>query len=318
MDLSELSEENEFDDDDEEDSVVSLHVGDRVIETASWRDCVEDQDDDWLPALASETFQSLVQVDDVVAFYDRNFLDARWRKCLVYRGEAAIHLFDVDGTPIDESDTPNGVQSFENFEKDFDGGYYKVARAAPPRSSSDAPNVASNDDDNDDERDDDITADDEVAASQHFDSVIKVGKRIKHAIGRPAKWYGGFVAGVKHDAFMLAYDDGDIKLHDRAWLAERVAAKTIITASEEERGVIANQTGFGMAERITYVTLGKASDKKVAGVLVGDTKYTLGAADHKIYEMHSIRPEAFQKEAGGSKSTRATKVDATKELQVSP
>ena len=71
-----------------------------------------------------------------------------------------------------------------------------------------------------------------------------------------------------------------------------MAAKTIVSAGEDEGGIVPSEVGQGMAEKLTSLKVGKDPNKRVVGVLVGATNHTLGADKQIIYEMHSIRPKA--------------------------
>ena len=90
----------------------------------------EDQDEAWLPTLEADTFAELVDDLCVVAFYDRNSLDALWRAVFLVRTGESVHLFDVNGDPIDEKDSPGGVQALSAFLNDYLAGYYKAARVS--------------------------------------------------------------------------------------------------------------------------------------------------------------------------------------------
>ena len=121
-----------FERDDEEESppvVLRLSNG-REIESAAWFDCNEAQDEHWLPSLGAETWSNLIKLDDVVAFYDRTALDARWRTAFVVCAEENIHLLHIDGELVDEVDTPNGVQSTQKFLQEWEAGYYRLARSS--------------------------------------------------------------------------------------------------------------------------------------------------------------------------------------------
>ena len=75
--------EDDMEEEVEEAPQVTLHLGDREIVSVAWCDLHEEQDADWKPELGVESWTTMTQVDDVVAFFDRTHLDAPWRRAFV-------------------------------------------------------------------------------------------------------------------------------------------------------------------------------------------------------------------------------------------
>ena len=127
-----------------------------------------------------------MKANEVVAFYDRVALDGPWRKAFVVCAADSVRLFDVAGDPVDEPDSPGGVQPLDAFLVDWSVGFYKLARTIEELAVDDDDGDASGDD-----ADGDADADDD--GDDALPPFIAAGKRIKMSIGVPAKWYGGLV-----------------------------------------------------------------------------------------------------------------------------
>ena len=155
--------------------------------SAAWCDLLEEQaDENWKPALDDKSWVAMMKPNEVVAFYDRVALDGPWRKAFVVCAADSVRLFDVAGDPVDEPDSPGGVQPLDAFLVDWSVGFYKLARTIEELAVDDDDGDASGDD-----ADGDADADDD--GDDALPPFIAAGKRIKMSIGVPAKWYGGLV-----------------------------------------------------------------------------------------------------------------------------
>ena len=130
-------------------------------------------------------------------------------------------------------------------------------------------------------------AGEEGGESAAFEAVVKIGKI---SMGTPAKWYGALV-GEGHDGgFQLGFDDGDLQYFGRPELQSELAAGTMMAAVPEERGIVANKSGYAMAD--SFVTFKHGSKLKTIGVLVGLTD--ISVAGMPVYEACKIDPNAFE------------------------
>jgi hypothetical protein len=97
---------------EEEEEEVELYVGDHQHTTVSWVALKLGTEAD---SITPESFEEDTEVGNVYAFHDKLFHEDDWRRTFILRGADCVHLFDTDGRARDETDTPGGHQSLEDF-----------------------------------------------------------------------------------------------------------------------------------------------------------------------------------------------------------
>ena len=227
------------------------------------------------------SFVAFTKVGDVFAFRDRNnFEEDCVRKVFVLRAEACVYIFDKDGCPIDEpaENVDNGRQDIHDPDKgfvaDWEQGFYKLSQPVQLKPAEAELEV--------EEREE---LDGEQSA---FDSMLAVNQRIAkaYAEGTGVFWYSGFVAEVDSEtgARLVAFDDGDLITFCHEQLEKEERSGMLKPFNRNEGGMVANQTGKPMAERVAYNKVGKPKGNGDAvGVLIGLVTTVAGQTVHEAF-----------------------------------
>ena len=114
-------------------ALLELDCGDFEVSVESWETLAQAQKDQGVST--PETFSTVIEHKQALAFLDRNDFEDPWRRVFVVHDqeESQIHLFFENGECVNENDTPYGRQKLDTDDTGFlaqwDQTYYSAYAA---------------------------------------------------------------------------------------------------------------------------------------------------------------------------------------------